>query len=162
MKKNWKRKSALALSGVLLLGGSLTVSAEEVTPAGYHVYDVQEEEASDTWYGIERGAYLRAGVAKITHGDTGYALGSGTTFAHYSCDRVYVRIYLDESEDASNDSWGTLDYWTGISYDNSTATTQSGPYKITSGNYYRITGAHSVTQDDYTEATTTCTDALRF
>lgn len=161
MNKNWKRVCALTLSGILLLGGSLTVSAEEVTPAGYHVYEVQAEEASDTWYGIGRGAYLRAGVSKITHGDTGYALGSGTTFAHRPCDRVYVRIYLDESPDGIND-WGTLDYWTGISYDNSTATTQSGPYKITSGNYYRIKGIHSVTQDDYTETTTTCTNALKF
>jgi hypothetical protein len=41
------------------------------------------------------------------------------------------------------------------------ATVSSGQYKITKKKYYRAKGAHSVTQDDYTESTTTCTDALQ-
>ena len=65
---NWRCKGALALSGLLLVGSSLTVCAEEVTPAGYHVYDVQESEASDTWYGISRGSYLQAGLTKVAEG----------------------------------------------------------------------------------------------
>lgn len=161
MNQVWKTKCALALTGVLLFGSSITVCAEEVEPAGYHVYDVQEEEVSDTWYGVARGAYLRAGISKLTHGDTGYAICSGTTFAHRSSDRVYVRIYLDKS-DTGTGKWGTLNYWTGEAKNNSVATTQSGSYKITRDKYYRVTGAHSVTQSDKTETTTTCTDALYF
>ena len=62
MKQFWKTKCALALTGVLLFGSSIPVYAEEVEPAGYHVYDVQDDEVSDTWYGIARGDYLRAGI----------------------------------------------------------------------------------------------------
>ena len=98
MNQVWKTKCALALTGILLFGSNVPVYAEEVEPAGYHVYDVQEEEVSDAWYGIAKGAYLRAGISKLTHGDTGYAVCSGTTFAHRSSDRVYVRIYLDKSD----------------------------------------------------------------
>lgn len=157
--------SVLMLTGILLLGSGFTAFAEETEPAGYHVYEVTEDESTDTWYGVARGAYLQAGVAKLTHGDAGYALCSGSTLAHMACDRVYVRIYLDESDNGTN-GWGTLDYWTAITNSDSTATVRSGPYKITLDKYYRVKGAHSVTVDidgeNFTEATTTCTDALLF
>lgn len=161
MSQVWKTKCALALTGILFFGNSIPVCAEEVEPAGYHVYDVQEEEVSDTWYGIARGAYLRAGISKLTHGDTGYAICSGTTFAHRSSERVYVRIYLDKS-DTGTDGWGTVNYWTETVNNNSSATVEGGPYKITRKKYYRVKGAHSVTQDGKTESTTTCTNALYF
>lgn len=161
MNQIWKTKCALVLIGILFFGNNIPVCAKEAEPAGYHVYDVQEEEVSDTWYGIARGAYLRAGISKLTHGDAGYAICSGTTFAHRSSDRVYVRIYLDKS-DTGTGGWGTLNYWTGKAENNSVATTQSGSYKITRDKYYRVTGAHSVTQDGKTESTTTCTNALYF
>lgn len=161
MKQVWKTKCALALTGMLLFGNSFPVFAEKVEPAGYHVYDVQDTEVSDFWYGVARGAYLQSGISKLTHGDTGYAICSGTTFAHRSSDRVYVRIYLDKS-DTGTSGWNTLNYWTSEVKNNSVATTQSGPYKITRGKYYRVKGAHSVTQDSKTESTTTCTNALYF
>lgn len=161
MNRVLKTKCVFTLIGILFFGSSIPVYAEEAEPAGYHVYDIQEEEVSDTWYGIARGAYLRAGISKLTHGDTGYAICSGTTFAHRSSDRVYVRIYLDKSDNGTS-GWGTLNYWTGEAKNNSVATTQSGPYKITRDKYYSVTGAHSVTQDGKTESTTTCTNALYF
>ena len=156
---NWKGKGALALSGLLLLSGSLTVCAEEVTPAGYHVYDVKETEVSDTWYSSSRGAYLLAGLGKVAEGKTGYALCDGYTMAKFDCDRVYLRIYLDQS-DNGEDMWHTLDYWTGIAEHASVATTESGQYKVARNKYYRVTGVHSVTQGEDTETTMTCTDAL--
>lgn len=158
---NWKGRGALLLSGVLLLGSSLSVCAEEREPAGYHVYDVQESQVSDSWYTIERGAYLMAGIGKLTHGDTGYALCDGYTMAKMDCDRVYLRIYLDQSDDGET-MWHTLDYWTGIVENGSVATTESGPYKVDRDKYYSVTGVHSVTEDGYTETTGTCTDALYF
>ncbi len=161
MNQVWKKMCALALAGVLLLGSNIPVCAEEVEPAGYHVYDVQNGEVSDTWYGIARGDYLRSGIAKLTHGNTGYAICSGTTFAHRSFDRVYVRIYLDKS-DTGTGNWGTVDYWTGEAKNNSVATTQSGSYKITRDKYYSVKGVHSVTQGGKTETTGTCTNALYF
>lgn len=150
-----------ALAGLMVFGIRDIAYAEEVEPAGYHVYDVRETEASDSWYGIARGSYLQAGISKIAQGKPGYVLCDGYTLAHFNCDRVYLRIYLDESDNGT-DGWGTVDYWTGVSYDDSYATTDIEPYKITKGEYYRVKGVHSVTQDGYTETTGTCTDALLF
>ena len=155
----WRKKGLLALTGLLLSCNVLPVCAEEVTPAGYHVYDVKETEVSDTWYSIGRGVYLMSGIGKLAQGDSGYVLCDGYTMAKFDCDRVYLRIYLDES-DNGEDGWHTLDYWTDVAENASVATTESGPYQITKDKYYRVKGAHSVTQDGYTEATTTCTDAL--
>lgn len=157
-----KRKLTMLLAGisVLTIGMNTPVFAEEIEPAGYHVYDVQEEEATDTWYGIARGDYLQAGIAKVKKGtQSGYARASGTTLAHFSCDRLYVRIYLDESANGT-DGWGTLNYWTANAYNESMVTVSSGDYKITKGDYYRATGAHSVFQDEVIESTMTCTDAI--
>ena len=77
-----KRQLAMLLAGIgiLTVGISTQVFAEEYEPAGYHVYDVQEEEATDTWYGIARGDYLQAGISKVKKGSkSGYAVASGTT-----------------------------------------------------------------------------------
>lgn len=157
-----KRQLAMLLAGIsiLTIGISTPVSAEEYEPAGYHVYDVQEEESTDTWYGIARGDYLRAGIAKVKKGSkSGYAMASGSTLAHRACDRLYVRVYLDESENGT-DGWWTLNYWTADAYDNSVVTVSSGDYKITKGDYYSVKGIHSVFQDDIVESTMTCTDAI--
>ena len=55
-----KGQLTMLLAGITILtvGISTPVSAEEYEPAGYHVYDVQEEEATDTWYGVARGDYF--------------------------------------------------------------------------------------------------------
>ncbi|MFG6330901.1 MAG: hypothetical protein K1W28_03570 [Lachnospiraceae bacterium] len=158
---NWRCCGALVLSGLLLSGSALTVWAEEVTPPGYHIYDVQETEVSDAWYAISRSDYLLAGITKLTQGDKGYALCSGYTMAQFECDRVYLGIYLDQSDDGEN-GWHTIDYWTTEVENASVATTESGPYKITRDKYYSVTGVHSVTEDGFTETTMTCTDALFF
>lgn len=156
----WKKRGALILTGIMLLGACLPVSAEEVTPAGYHVYDVQEDEAEDTWYGIARGSYLQAGSSKVSRVNSTHVTCAGNTFAHKVCDRVYVRIYLDKSDTAASGTWENLNYWTGISYGDSTASVSSGSYKVPTKKYYRVQGAHSATKDNYTESTYTCTDAL--
>ena len=156
------KKIGILTAIILSFGSYLTVSAEESNPAGYHVYDIQEDEASDTWYGISRGAHLQAGISKIKVGsEPKYAICSGMTFAHRACDRVYVRIYLDQSDNGI-DGWWTVNYWTGITYNNSTASAQSGEYAITRDKYYSVKGSHSVTEGDDIEMTTTCTDALYF
>lgn len=159
--RRWKAKSMFALVGLMLFGSSLTVCAEAEEPAGYHVYETQEDEASDTWYGTARGAYLQAAVSKLAHGKTGYAVCSGTTFAHRDCEELYVRIYLDQSDIGTGD-WGTIDYWTGRSYNDGTATVSSGSYKIARDKYYSVRGIHSVFEGDIVETTTTCTNALYF
>ena len=161
-KNKTMRALSLCLSGTLLLCTGFPTYAEEVTPAGYHVYDVQEDEVSDTWYGIGRGDYLRAGVSKLLQGDEdGYAVCSGNTLAHRACDRLYVRIYLDQSDNGTDD-WGTIDYWTGEAFDASIVAASSGQYRVDRDKYYSVTGVHSVTQGDKIETTDTCTDALYF
>lgn len=162
MQKIWRKIGTSAIAGTLLIGNIFCVNAEEFTPAGYHVYDVQENQATDTWYGIERGVYLYSGISKLMKDNKpGYAICSGTTTAHRECDRVYVRIYLDQSE-TGTDSWETIDYWTGITYDGSVAMTDSDSYPVTKDKYYRVEGSHSVIKDDTVEATVTCTNALYF
>lgn len=161
MKMIWKRLSTFTLASTLLFVSSFSAKAEEATPAGYHVYDVQENEATDTWYGIARGQYLYSSISKLIKDDPEHAICSGTTMAHRDCDRVYVRIYLDQSDTGTGD-WGTIDYWTGITYDDSSATTDSDSYPVTRGKYYSVKGIHSVIKDDTVEATSTCTDALYF
>lgn len=155
----WKKQGALLMTGILLFGTCLPVSAEEVTPPGYHVYDVQEDQSEDTWYGIARGSYLRSGTAKLSKVDSTHVTCSGNTYAQMVCDRVYVRIYLDKSSTGTG-GWGNVDYWTGESLGAGMVSVSSGSYKIPSGKYYSVQGAHSVTEDDYTESTNTCTDAL--
>ena len=157
----WRQAGAVALSSLLLSCNVLPVCAEEVTPAGYHVYDVQESEASDTWYSIGRGVYLMSWLSKLTQGDKGYALCDGYTMAKFDCDTVCLRIYLDQSDDGKT-MWHTLDYWTDIAENASVATTESGPYRVARDKYYSVKGAHSVIQDGNAEATTTCTDAVYF
>lgn len=159
MKGSWNVKSALALMGILLLGSSFTVCAEEV--AGYHVYDVQEDEVTDTWYGIARGDYLHTGIAKLTEARTGVALCSGTTLAHMNCDRVYVGIFLDQSDDGVND-WGTINYWINEAFGVSKVSVSSGDYKVDRDHYYSVKGVHSAKKGDKVDETTTCTNGLWF
>lgn len=157
-----KRKIAVLFAGISILTMSIgvSVSAEEIEPAGYHVYDVQEEAATDTWYGIARGDYLQAGIGKVKQGtSSGYVVASGSTLAHRACDELYVRVYLDESDNGT-DNWGTLDYWTGTDYNTSVVSVVSGQYKATKAKYYRVKGVHSVFQDDVVETTGTCTNAI--
>lgn len=160
MKRAWNKIGAPIFAGTILMGSSLCVFAEEVTPAGYHVYDVQEDEATDTWYGVSRGAYLHSGISKLKEGDSaGYVVCSGHTFAQMDCDRVFVRIYLDRSATGAG-NWGNVNYWTGEAFNASYASASSGSYKVDKDQYYSVQGAHSVTEGDLTETTTTCTDAL--
>ena len=161
MKRTWKTIGALALAGSMLIGSSLIVFAEEVNPVGYHVYDVQEKEVTDTWYSIAKGAYLRSGITKLKEGSTGYAVCSGHTVAQMDCDRVYVRIYLDQSANGTS-GWGNVNYWTGEAFEAALVSASSGSYKVDRDRYYSVQGVHSVTEGSTTETTTTCTDALYF
>jgi len=166
MRYSWKRTGVFVLAGTMLFGSSIAACAEELEeieePAGYHVYEVNENEATDTWYGVGRGDYLQAGIAKLLEGKPGYALGSGTTLSHFASDRLYVGIFLDESDTAKAGEWGTVDYWTKEDFDCSICMLQGDYYKAGKGKYYRVRGVHSATQDGITETTSTCTDALKF
>lgn len=161
MKQIWKTMGTAALAGTMLLGSSVVASAEEIHPAGYHVYDVQEDEVTDTWYGTAKGTYLRSGISKLKEYDTGYALCSGHTLAHTNSDRVYVRVYLDQSANGTS-GWGNVNYWTAITNEDTLASVSSGAYKVDRDQYYSVQGAHSVTEGGFTESTNTCTNALLF
>ena len=164
MKHAVKSAGTLLLMGTLMMGTGFAACAEEevVEPAGYHVYDTTDDSSTDTWYGIARGTYLKAGTSTITKEDSTHASGTGKTLAHSKCDRVYVRIYLDQSDTGKSGSWGTLDYWTGTATNATVATVSSGSYKVTKNKYYRVTGAHSATKGTTTESTTSCTNSLKF
>lgn len=160
-----KRTALLAVMGILTLGSSLPAMAadeEVIEPAGYHVYDSTEDSETDTWYGIARGTYLKSGDSSITKKDSTHALCTGNTAAHIKADKVYVRVYLDKSDSGKSGTWGTVNYWTGRASNASLATVSSGSYSVTKNKYYRVKGAHSVTEGSTTEATDTCTDAILF
>ncbi len=163
MKHAVMSAGTLLLMGTLMMGTGFAACAEEVVePAGYHVYENTDDSATDTWYGIARGTYLKSGASSLTKQDSTHALCTGNTAAHSKCDRVYVRIYLDQSATATSGSWGTIDYWTGIAKNAGTATVSSGSYKVTKNQYYRVTGAHSVTEGTTTESTDTTSNSLKF
>ena len=164
MKHAVKSAGTLLLMGTLMMGTGFAVCAEEevVEPAGYHVYENTDDYASDTWYGIARGTYLKSGTCSLTKKDSTHAIAAGSTTAHSKCDKVYVRVYLDESSTGKSGSWGTVDYWTGTAYNATYATVTGDPYKITKNKYYRATGAHSATKGTTTEATDSTTSALLF
>lgn len=155
---HWKRYGALVLAGALSMG-SLTVFAEESTAAGYHVYEAEEDFASDTWYGVARGSHLSTADCTVTKVDSTHVRVSGNTYAHHTCDDVRVRVYLDKSSDAK--SWSNVDYWTTINEDAATAHVSSGDQTVPKNYYYRAQGAHSVTKGSTTEATTTGTNAIK-
>lgn len=160
-----KRTALLAVMGILTLGSSLPAMAadeEVIEPAGYHVYDSTEDSEKDTWYGIARGTYLKSGDSSITKKDSTHALCTGNTAAHIKADKVYVRVYLDKSDSGKSGTWGTVNYWTGRASNASLATVSSGSYSVTKNKYYRVKGAHSVTEGSTTEATDTCTNSLLF
>lgn len=160
-----KRAAILAVAGILTLGSSLPVLAageEVIEPAGYHVYDSTEDSETDIWYGIARGTYLKSGKSTLSKNDSTHALCTGNTLAHIKADKVYVRVYLDKSDSGKSGTWGTVNYWTGRASNASMATVSSGSYSVTKNKYYRVTGAHSVTEGSTTEATDTCTNSLLF
>lgn len=162
MKLFYKTAMIICLSCIMMFGNCLGVFAEETNPAGYHIYDVQENEVSDTWYSVAKGAYLHSGIARLKEGDSaGYAVCSGHTFAHMDCDRLYVRIYLDQSDNGT-DGWGNVNYWTGEAFNTSFVSASSGSYKVDRYNYYSVQGAHSVTEGELTESTNTGTNAIYF
>lgn len=161
MKHAVRSAGTLLLMGTLMMGTGFAACAEEVVePAGYHVYDTTDDSATDTWYGIARGTYLKSGASTITKKDSTHVACTGKTLAHSTCDRVYVRVYLDQSATGKSGSWGTVDYWTGIATNASVATASSGSYKVTKNQYYRATGAHSAKKGTTTESTDTTSDAI--
>lgn len=164
MKHAVRSAGTLLLMGTLMMGTGFAACAEEevVEPAGYHVYEETEDSVSDTWYGIARGTYLKSGTSALTKEDSTHAICTGNTLAHSTCDRVYVRIYLDQSSTGKSGSWGTVDYWTGTTTNASVATVSSGSYKVTKNQYYRVTGSHSVTKGTTKEGTDSTTNSLKF
>lgn len=163
MKHAVRSAGTLLLMGTLMMGTGFAACAEEevVEPAGYHVYEDTEDSVSDTWYGIARGTYLKSGTSAITKDDSTHVICTGKTFAHVTCDRVYVRVYLDQSDTGKSGTWGNVNYWTGTATNASVATVSSGSYKVSTGKYYSASGAHSVTKGSTTEATDTTTNSLK-
>ena len=150
---------SLVLIGLLLLGSSLTVFAEETEVAGYHVYEVEEGYASDTWYATARGVYLKEGISSITEADIGVARCSGETLANKPCD-LTVRIYLESSANGTS-GWGNVNYWSNNASNVATIAVGSGRYSVPTKKYYHVRGMH-IANGGSPETTTTCTDALYF
>lgn len=157
--KQIKTISAFILAVTLLLGSSISVLAEEVEPAGYHVYEVEEDYASDTWYGTARGAYLKKGISSVSEERIGVASCTGETLANKSCS-VYVAVYLESSATGTG-GWGNVNYWSNSRSNAGNVSVYSGDYSVPTKKYYRVLGAHTA-NGGTPESTYTCTDSLYF
>lgn len=138
----------------------LTSEAEEVAVPGYHEYITTEQEAIDNWYGIARGAYLQSGTTGIVDAGKGKVNVSGTTNAHYVCDKVKVGVFLDESDDGGK-SFGTIGSYYFEEANTSSCHGSKANISVTSGWWYCVRGVHSVTEGSTTETISTHTASLK-
>lgn len=134
-------------------------NAEEVPLAGYHEYVTTEDEVIDTWYGIARGTYLRAGTTGLKKAGTGKVTVSGTTTAHSVCDEVKAGVYLDESSNGGS-SFGTIGIYHFKEEESASCHGSKANISVTSGWKYRVRGVHSVIEGDVVETTSTSTGVL--
>ena len=138
----------------------LTSEAEEIAVPGYHEYITTDKEAIDNWYGIARGTYLQSGTSGIVDAGEGKVNVSGTTNAHYVCDKVKVGVFLDESDDGGK-SFGTIGSYYFERANASTCYGNKTDISVTSGWWYCVRGVHSVTVGSTTETTSTHTASLK-
>lgn len=161
-----KAKKAIAVVISLFLtvclwnAQGLTSEAEEISVPGYHEYITTEKEAIDNWYGIARGAYLQSGTSGIVDAGKGKVNVSGTTNAHYVCDKVKVGVFLDESDDGGK-SFGTIGSYYFEESNTSSCHGSKANISVTSGWWYCVRGVHSVTEGSTTETTSTQTKAMK-
>lgn len=157
-----KKKIAMAIMGVMLLGGLCNVNvitshAEDMP--GYHEYVNTEDEVIDTWYGIARGTFLRDGTSGLKRAGSGLVSVSGTTTAYSKCDTVKVGVHLDESSDGGKNFGNIANYY--FQEENTTSCHGSkANISVTKGYQYHVRGGHSVTKGSTTETTTTSTGVL--
>lgn len=157
--KQIKTVFAFILAGVLLLGSGLTVFAEETEIAGYHVYEVDENFASDTWYATARGVYLKEGISSISKVNVGIARCSGETLANKLCN-LTVAIYLESSSNGTS-GWGNVNYWSNSRSNAGNVFVGSGNYSVPTKMYYHVRGMH-IANGGTPETITTCTDTIYF
>ena len=138
----------------------LTSKAEEITVPGYHEYVTTENEAIDNWYGIAKGTYLQSGTSGIVDAGKGKVNVSGTTNAHYACDKVKVGIYLDESDNGGS-SFGTIGVYHYEEQNTTSCYGSKSNISVTSGWWYCVRGVHSVTEGSKTETTNTHTASIK-
>ena len=139
---------------------TLTSQAEEVVVPGYHKYVTTENEAIDNWYGIAKGTYLQSGTSGIVDAGKGKVNVSGTTNAHYACDKVKVGIYLDESDNGGS-SFGTIGVYHYEEQNTTSCYGSKSNISVTSGWWYCVRGVHSVTEGSKTETTNTHTASIK-
>ena len=138
----------------------LTSQAEEIVPAGYHVYTTTEDEVIDSWYGIARGTYLESGTVGLVDAGKGKVNVSGGTDARSVCDKVKAAVYLDESTSGTS-GYGTIgSYYYSESNSTSCYGSESN-ISVTSGWWYMVRGVHSVTEGSTIETTYTQTYAMQ-
>lgn len=134
--------------------------AEEITPAGYHVYTTTENEVIDTWYGISKGNYLVNGTVGLVDAGKGKVNASGTTNARFACDKVKVGVYLDESTNGGS-SFGTIGVYHYQEENASYCHGSKANISVTSGRWYMVRGVHSVIEGSTVETTNTQTYAMK-
>lgn len=153
-KKVCQSVCALALTGTLIMGGIMPVTASSILD------EVQSTEtdanyAKDISYSLLRGNNLNYGVTDINALSSNEINISGTTQCHRVCDTVYLEIYLEQKSGGDYYSYKSWEF----SKENASNLMKSMNVSVPSGHYYRVRGYHAAKEGSL-EATSTVTSGV--
>lgn len=156
--KGVRKLTALVLLLCMLVGSLHASAADELlgtTVDGSLLTD--ETSAEITVYPKARWSYMSFGTGSISI-VSGRTLGvTGTTNAYRTVDSLMVLVSIQRLE---NGSWKTVKVGTAATASNNYSVSTSYTHTVEGGFYYRVYGAHSVTHEGKTEATTSYSDGI--
>lgn len=114
--------------------------------------------------GVSRGNYISLAGVEIGNLGNGYVEVISNTVAHADCDRIKMKVYLDQYDEAT-DTWKNIKTF---NYDVSSedvggglhALNESEKVKVTKGKYYRARGSHYVYSGGKSEGFSSATDGI--
>ena len=128
----------LALS-LFLAVSSISASADGLEDLGKEVDGsilTNEESAEAIWQNVARGSILNQGIGKITNIGNRTVNIYGATLAYVTCDKLTVRLILQQYDG------GWVNYGTyGDSTTNASSMSRSYNVKVAGGHYYRVKAA---------------------
>ena len=151
-----KRKFSQIL-GILLLTIILGISSVVPVAAMDLTEEIETDSdyAEDTSYSVLRGSNLNFGTTSIQKLASNKVGIYGITQCHHTCDKVYLKIYLERKV---NGSYSTYKNWS-FTANSATKLVKNIIVIVPSGYYYRVRGYHAA-KDGSKESTTTLTSGI--
>lgn len=142
------------VAGILALGNATMVSAQPLSIMDE--VETSADYAEDTSYSLLRGNHLNLGTVKVQRLSSNEITIYGLTQCHYTCDKVYLSLYLERKV---NGSYGTYKYWE-FTADDATSLSRGLNVAVPSGTYYRVRGYHAAKDGTTKESTSTLTQGI--